>query len=355
MSFRPRRVLVTGGAGFIGASYVRQLLASDPDVVIVNLDALTYAGCLDNLADLPAPQRHVFVQGSIIDTERVTQLLRSYDIDTVVNFAAESHVDRSIAGPQACLATNVQGTFSLLEAVRRVWLEEQGLKGDVLATRRRFHQISTDEVYGSLAAGAPAFTEANPYRPNSPYAASKASADHLVRAWAATWGLPVLVTACSNNYGPRQHGEKFIPVIIRSCLEQQPIPVYGDGGQSRDWLHVDDHCRALLRVLHEAAPGSTYNIGGDNEWRNIELARLLCRFMDEQFPQRAPHEQLIRFVPDRLGHDHRYAIDASRLRSELGWQPQVRFDCGLRATLQWYLDAARAVEDARTLGRPEAG
>lgn len=340
MSFHPRHLLVTGGAGFIGASYVRQMLACDPALRIVTLDALTYAGSLDNLSDLPDPARHHFVQGSINDGELVRSLLRAHAIDTVVNFAAESHVDRSIAGPAAFIRTNVEGTFTLLESVREVWLGEQGLAGDALAAGRRFHHISTDEVYGDLAPGAAGFTEQSPYAPRSPYAASKAAADHLVRAWTATWGLPTLVTACSNNYGPRQHAEKFIPVIIASCLAGRSIPVYGDGTQRRDWLHVDDHCRALDTVLRQAAPGTGWNVGGGHECSNLELVRQVCAVLDGLAPARAPHARLIRHVSDRPGHDRRYAVDASRLSRELGWAPQVDFTTGLAATVRWYLAAA---------------
>lgn len=337
MSFVPRHVLVTGGAGFIGASFVHHLLATDPGVRIVTLDALTYAGHRDNLAGLPDPDRHDLVEGSINDGELVRRLLREHAIDTVVNFAAESHVDRSIAGPSAFIRTNVEGTFTLLESVRDVWIGEQGLAGTALAARHRFHHVSTDEVYGDLPVGAPAFTEQSPYAPRSPYAASKAAADHLVRAWTATWGLPTLITACSNNYGPRQHAEKFIPVVIGSCLARRPIPVYGDGLQRRDWLHVDDHCRAIDTVLRQADPGSTWNIGGANEQVNLELVKRICALMDEMVPAGAPHGDLVRHVPDRPGHDRRYEVDASRLRHELGWSPRVDFEAGLRETVRWYL------------------
>ncbi len=340
MSFHPRHLLVTGGAGFIGATYVRQMLSRDPALRIVTLDALTYAGSLDNLRDLPDPGRHRFVQGSINDGERVKSLLREHAIDTVVNFAAESHVDRSIAGPSAFIRTNVEGTFSLLEAVREVWLGEQGLAGPELAAGRRFHHISTDEVYGDLAPGAAGFTEQSPYAPRSPYAASKAAADHLVRAWAETWGLPTLVTACSNNYGPRQHAEKFIPVIIASCQAGCPIPVYGDGTQRRDWLHVDDHCRALDTVLRQALPGTSWNVGGGHECGNLDLVQRVCAVMDALQPAGAPHARLIRHVTDRPGHDRRYAVDASRLHRELGWTQQVDFAAGLAATVRWYLAAS---------------
>lgn len=340
MSFHPRHLLVTGGAGFIGATYVRQMLARDPALRIVTLDALTYAGSRDNLRDLPDPSRHTFVQGSINDGERVKSLLRAHTIDTVVNFAAESHVDRSIAGPSTFIRTNVEGAFTLLEAVREVWLGEQGLAGAELAAGRRFHHISTDEVYGDLAPRAAGFTEQSPYAPRSPYAASKAAADHLVRAWAATWGLPTLVTACSNNYGPRQHAEKFIPVIIARCQAGRPIPVYGDGAQRRDWLHVDDHCRALDAVLRQVGPGTSWNIGGGHECGNLELVQRVCAIMDTLLPAGAPHARLIRHVTDRPGHDRRYAVDASRLRRELGWAPQVDFAAGLAATVRWYFAAA---------------
>lgn len=337
MSYQPRNVLVTGGAGFIGATYVHRLLASAPAVRVVNLDALTYAGNAAHLDGLPDPARHTFVTGSINDGALVRRLLREHAIDTVVNFAAESHVDRSIAGPAAFIRTNVEGTFALLEAVREVWRDEQGLGAEALAASRRFHHISTDEVYGDLAPDAPAFTEQSPYAPRSPYAASKAAADHLVRAWTATWGLPTLVSACSNNYGPRQHAEKFIPVIIASCRAGRFIPVYGDGTQRRDWLHVDDHCTALLAVLQRAAPGSSWNIGGGHECSNRELVQRLCAIMDGLLPSGAPHARLLRHVADRPGHDRRYAIDASRLRRELGWAPAVDFDAGLAATVRWYL------------------
>lgn len=337
MSYQPRNVLVTGGAGFIGATYIHRLLASAPAVRVVNLDALTYAGNPAHLDGLPDPARHSFVTGSINDGALVRRLLREHAIDTVVNFAAESHVDRSIAGPAAFIRTNVEGTFALLEAVREVWRDEQGLDAEALAASRRFHHISTDEVYGDLAPDAPAFTEQSPYAPRSPYAASKAAADHLVRAWTATWGLPTLVSACSNNYGPRQHAEKFIPVIIASCRAGRFIPLYGDGAQRRDWLHVDDHCAALLAVLRGAAPGSSWNIGGGHECSNRELVLRLCAIMDGLLPSGAPHARLLRHVADRPGHDRRYAIDASRLRRELGWVPAVDFDAGLAATVRWYL------------------
>ncbi len=333
MSFAPRIVLVTGGAGFIGCNFVRHLLEADPDVRIVTLDALTYAGSLDNLKDLPDEPRHAFVQGDICDRELVERLLREHEIDTIVHFAAESHVDNSIAGPEVFVRTNVMGTYTLLEAARRYWLEEQGRD----ASRCRFHHISTDEVYGTLGPDDPPFTEATPYAPNSPYSASKAGSDHLVRAWHHTYGLPVTTTNCSNNYGPYQHAEKFIPTVIRACLTGRPIPVYGDGTNIRDWLYVRDHCAGIDAVIRHGRVGEVYNIGGCNEWANIEIARLICRLMDEARPAGAPHERLIAFVTDRPGHDWRYAIDASKMADELGWQPSETFETGIQKTVNWYL------------------
>lgn len=337
MTYQPRNVLVTGGAGFIGSTYVHHLLAAMPAARVVTLDALTYAGDRANLDGLPDPSRHCFVHGSINDGDLLRRLLREHAIDTVVNFAAESHVDRSIAGPAAFVRTNVDGTFALLEATRDIWIGEQGLSGAALAAARRFHHISTDEVFGDLAPGAPAFTEASPYAPRSPYAASKAAADHLVRSWQVTFGLPAIITACSNNYGPRQHGEKFIPVVIAACRAGRAIPVYGDGEQRRDWLHVDDHCRGLLAALAVLAPGESRVIGGGLECGNLELARRICVVMDGILPAAAPHAHLLTHVADRPGHDRRYAIDASRLRSETGWRPEVGLDAGLVATVRWYL------------------
>ncbi len=333
MSFAPRIVLVTGGAGFIGCNYVRHLLETDPDVRIVTLDALTYAGSLDNLKGLPDASRHTFVQGDIRDRELVERLLREHEIDTIVHFAAESHVDNSIAGPEVFVRTNVTGTYTLLEAARRYWLEEQGRD----ASRCRFHHISTDEVYGTLGPEDPPFTEATPYAPNSPYSATKAGSDHLVRAWHHTYGLPVTTTNCSNNYGPYQHAEKFIPTVIRACLEGRPIPVYGDGTNIRDWLYVRDHCAGIDAVIRRGRVGEVYNIGGCNEWANIEIARLICRLLDDLRPAGAPHERLITFVTDRPGHDWRYAIDAGKMADELGWTPAETFESGIRKTVAWYL------------------
>ena len=336
--YRPRTMLVTGGAGFIGCNFVRYMLETDADLHIVNLDKLTYAGSLDNLKDLPDESRHIFVQGDICDRTLVDRLLREHRIDTVVHFAAESHVDNSIAGPEAFVKTNVLGTFMLLEAARSFWLQEMGWDQN----QCRFHHISTDEVYGTLKLDDPAFSETTPYAPNSPYSASKAGSDHLVRAWFHTYGLPVTTSNCSNNYGPYQHGEKFIPTVIRSCIEGRPIPVYGDGTNIRDWLYVIDHCTGIDAVIRKGRVGETYNIGGINEWRNIDICRLICKLMDEYAPANAPHEKLITFVQDRPGHDWRYAIDASKMSNELGWQPVETFESGIYKTVGWYLAADRA-------------
>lgn len=332
MDHHPRNVLVTGGAGFIGCNFVRCLLATDPEIRIVTLDLLTYAGSLDNLRELPDPTRHRFVQGDICDRALVDRLLREHAIDTIAHFAAESHVDRSITGPAAFVQTNLVGTFTLLEAARTAWLDGKTAEG------RRFHHISTDEVYGTLQRDDPPFTETTPYAPNSPYSASKAGSDHLVRAYFHTYGLPVVTTNCSNNYGPFQHGEKFIPTVIRSCLRQKPIPVYGDGSNIRDWLYVEDHCRGIDAVIRRGRPGETYNIGGGNEWANIGIARLICQLLDERRPKHAPHEQLITFVTDRPGHDWRYAIDAGKMDRELGWRPRETFNTGIAKTVDWYLE-----------------
>jgi dTDP-glucose 4,6-dehydratase len=334
--YTPSRILVTGGAGFIGASFVHHLIGSDPAARVVNLDALTYAGSLENLAGLAGNDRYRFVKGDITDRPLVDALLREHAIDTIVHFAAESHVDRSITGPAAFLQTNVVGTFTLLEAARRLWLDEE--RRDRASCR--FHHISTDEVYGSLAAGDAQFHEGTPYAPNSPYSASKAASDHFVRAYHHTYGLPVTTTNCSNNYGPLQHPEKFIPTVIRACQRGLSIPVYGTGSNIRDWLYVDDHCRGLDAVLRRGEPGCVYNIGGDNEWVNLDIARLICGIFDELRPESAPHARLITFVKDRAGHDFRYAIDAAKIKRELGWAPVETFETGIRKTVDWYLSSA---------------
>ena len=333
MSHQPRHILVTGSAGFIGCNFVRYLLAADPQVLIVSLDALTYAGSPGNLEGLPDPARHVFVHGDICDRALVDRLLREHRIDTVIHFAAESHVDRSITGPAAFVQTNVVGTCVLLDACRAYWQHELGWD----AGKCRFHHVSTDEVYGTLGPDSPAFTETTPYQPNSPYSASKAASDHFVRAYYHTYKLPVVTTNCSNNFGPYQHPEKFIPTVIRSCIEGKPIPVYGDGSNIRDWLFVTDHCVGIDRVMRGGRLGETYNIGGGNEQTNIDIVRMICRIMDEMRPAAAPHDRLISFVPDRPGHDWRYAIDAAKVAAELGWTRAQRFYGEMQETVAWYL------------------
>ena len=310
------------------------MLAQHDELTIVTLDMLTYAGSLKNLDDLDASDRHSFVQADINDRTIVDKLLRDHDIDCIAHFAAESHVDRSISGPQAFMATNIQGTYELLEAAREFWLGERSYgAGDCL-----FHHISTDEVYGSLGPEDPPFCETTPYAPNSPYSASKAAADHLVRAWHHTFGLPVVTTNCSNNYGPYQHAEKLIPTIIRSCIEQREIPVYGDGSNIRDWLYVVDNCAAIDAAICCGQPGETYNIGGLNEWANIDIVRLICCALDDRRPVRNSYESLISFVKDRAGHDWRYAIDASKTSQQLDWRPTETFESGISKTIDWYLE-----------------
>jgi len=340
-----KNVLVTGGAGFIGSNFVRLLLRSEADVHVVTLDALTYAGSLENLGDLPDPARHTFVRGDICDRPLVEKLLHQHVIDTIVHFAAESHVDRSILGPAPFVRTNVTGTFTLLEAARQAWGPEAAAGG----RGRRFHHVSTDEVFGSLGPDDPAFTESTPYAPRSPYSASKAASDHLVRAYFHTYGLPATITNCSNNYGPYQFPEKLIPLMILNALEGKPLPVYGDGGQVRDWLHVEDHCEAILGVLRAGRPGETYNVGGNNQPTNLELVRLLCALLEARRPGSAP-SALIRQVADRPGHDRRYAMDIAKIRSELGWQPRHDLQAGLAATVDWYLDHPGWVAAVRTQG-----
>ncbi|MEZ5541394.1 MAG: dTDP-glucose 4,6-dehydratase [Pseudomonadota bacterium] len=324
-----RRLLVTGGAGFIGSNFIRYWLARHAGDRVVNLDLLTYAGNPENLADVEARPDYRFVQGDIGDQTLVESLLAEERIDTLVNFAAESHVDRSILGPDAFIATNIVGTFALLEAAKRVW-------GDDTA-RRRFLHVSTDEVYGSLGPDEAPFDERHRYAPNSPYSASKAASDHLVRAYHKTYGLPVLITNCSNNYGPYQFPEKLIPLVILNALEGKPIPVYGDGKNVRDWLYVEDHCSGIEAVLDGAAPGEVFNIGGINEWRNIDIVRLICDRLDVLAPGQRPYREQIAFVQDRPGHDRRYAIDATRMRTRLGWAPAHDFESGIEATIRWYL------------------
>ncbi|MCK2097508.1 dTDP-glucose 4,6-dehydratase [Thauera aromatica] len=327
-------ILVTGGAGFIGANFVLDWLAGC-DEPVVNLDKLTYAGNLHNLSALQGNDRHVFVQGDIGDGDLLTRLLAQHRPRAVINFAAESHVDRSIHGPEDFVQTNMVGTYRLLEATRACWaaLPEADRAGF------RFLHVSTDEVYGTLAPAAPAFTEAHRYEPNSPYSASKAASDHLVRAWHHTYGLPVLTTNCSNNYGPYQFPEKLIPLVINNALQGKPLPIYGDGQQVRDWLYVGDHCTAIRRVLDAGQLGETYNIGGWNEMPNLRIVNTICALLDELRPDPAgPYARLITYVKDRPGHDRRYAIDARKIERELGWKPAETFETGIRKTVRWYLD-----------------
>ena len=328
-------LLVTGGAGFIGANFVLDWLAAH-DETLVNLDKLTYAGNPETLSSLQGDARHVFVQGDIGDRALVERLLAEHQPRAVVNFAAESHVDRSIHGPGDFIETNIVGTFRLLESVRGYWstLPEQA------KSAFRFLHVSTDEVYGSLAKDDPAFAETNRYEPNSPYSASKAASDHLVRAWHHTYGLPVLTTNCSNNYGPYHFPEKLIPLMIINALAGKPLPVYGDGMQIRDWLYVKDHCSAIRRVLEAGRLGETYNVGGWNEKPNIEIVKTVCALLDELRPKAdgTSYATQIRYVTDRPGHDRRYAIDARKLERELGWKPAETFETGIRKTVQWYLD-----------------
>ncbi len=329
----PRRLLVTGGAGFIGANFVRYRLATYPDSRIVVLDALTYAGSLASLEPVKAQPGFRFVHGDIIDQPLVEQLLRDESIDTIVHFAAESHVDRSIHAPDAFVQTNVLGTLSLLNAARSVWLE-RGMAGC------RFHHVSTDEVYGSLDPADPPFTESTAYAPNSPYSASKAASDHLVRAYHHTYGLDTTTSNCSNNYGPYQFPEKLIPLMVLNMLQGKPLPVYGDGLNVRDWLYAEDHCRGIDLILHYGRSGETYNIGGHCEKTNLEVVQALCTAMDELLPQspHRPHHRLITRVKDRPGHDRRYAIDARKIAGELGYTPAESFSGGLQKTIRWYLD-----------------
>jgi len=328
------KILVTGGAGFIGSAVIRHIIGNTSDSVI-NLDKLTYAGNLESLADISGSERYVFEQVDICNRGEVDRVFREHQPDAVMHLAAESHVDRSIDGPAAFIETNIVGTYHLLEATRQYW---QGL-GDVRKAAFRFHHISTDEVYGDLDDPAELFLETTSYAPSSPYSASKASSDHLVRAWSRTYGLPTLITNCSNNYGPYHFPEKLIPLIILNALEGKPLPVYGKGDQIRDWLYVEDHARALYKVVTEGQLGETYNIGGHNEKQNIEVVHALCALLDELRPNSpyCPHAALITHVQDRPGHDLRYAIDASKIQRELNWTPLETFESGIRKTVEWYL------------------
>jgi dTDP-glucose 4,6-dehydratase len=339
-------ILVTGGAGFIGSNFVLDWLAQS-DETVVNLDALTYAGNLQNLAKLKGDARHAFVQGDVTDRVLLARVLAEHRPRAVVHFAAESHVDRSIHGPGAFIKTNVEGTFSLLEATRAFW---SALDADA-KTAFRFHHVSTDEVYGSLAPGAPAFTETHLYQPNSPYSASKAASDHLVRAWFHTYGLPVLTTNCSNNYGPYHFPEKLIPLMIVNALAGKPLPIYGDGQQVRDWLYVGDHCSAIRAVLKGGRVGEVYNIGGWNEQTNKDIVHTVCGLLDELRPSaEGRYTRLITHVKDRPGHDRRYAIDARKIERELGWRPAETFTTGIRKTVQWYLQNSDWVANVQSGG-----
>lgn len=327
-------ILVTGGAGFIGSNFVLDWL-QQTDEAVINLDKLTYAGNLQNLAGLQGDARHLFVKGDIADYDLVLGLLAQHSVRAVVNFAAESHVDRSIHGPEDFIQTNIVGSFRLLEATRAYWNQLD----DVAKAAFRFLHVSTDEVYGSLEANDPPFAESNQYQPNSPYSASKAASDHLVRAYHHTYGLPVLTTNCSNNYGPYHFPEKLIPLCIQNALTGKPLPIYGDGQQIRDWLYVKDHCSAIRRVLADGTIGEVYNVGGWNEKANLDVVHTLCAILDELSPRAdgASYAAQITYVTDRPGHDRRYAIDARKLEQELGWKPNETFDTGIRKTVEWYL------------------
>ncbi len=332
VKFTPKKVLITGGAGFIGANFVHYMLTTDPTVTVVVLDKLTYAGNKQNLADIDDNDRYDFYQGDICDQYVVNSIMHDHQIDTIVHFAAESHVDRSIDKPAPFIQTNVNGTFILLDMARQYWLTEQRYTAD----QCRFHHISTDEVFGTLTKADAAFTEQTAYAPNSPYAASKAGSDHIVRAYQHTYQLPTTITHCSNNYGPFQHSEKFIPTIIHACQQQQPIPLYGDGSQLRNWLYVTDHCRGIDAVLRYADVGETYNIGGHQTLTNLALAQQVCDLMDERIPKHAPHHRLIQFVADRPGHDWRYAMDTSKIQHALAWRPTQDLIDGLQKTIDFY-------------------
>jgi dTDP-glucose 4,6-dehydratase len=343
-----QNVLVTGGAGFIGSNFIRYLMKTDLQVRVINLDALTYSGSLENLKDLPDPERHTFVQGDICDRDLVKSLLSQHCVDTIVHFAAESHVDRSILGPEQFIQTNIVGTFTLLEAARNTWTPPAGAHPSI-AQPVRFHHISTDEVFGSLKPGDASFTETTNYNPNSPYAASKAASDHLVRAYGHTYGLPFTITNCSNNYGPHQFPEKLIPLMILNALEGRPLPVYGDGQQIRDWLYVEDHCEAIWKVLRQGTPGETYNIGGGNQPTNLSIVLSLCKILDEIKPDSpyAPHHKLIQFVSDRPGHDRRYAMNITKIHQKLDWQPRYSLEVGLLNTTRWYCEHPQWVKAIR--------
>ena len=347
------RILITGGAGFIGSALIRHLIR-DTEHQVFNLDKLTYAGNLESLASVVDSNRYDFAQGDIADSERVSRILAEFQPDAIMHLAAESHVDRSIDGPAAFIQTNIVGTYALLEAARAYWQAlPEPRRGEF-----RFHHISTDEVYGDLHGADDLFREDTPYAPSSPYSASKAASDHLVRAWQRTYGLPVLITNCSNNYGPYHFPEKLIPLVILNALDGKPLPVYGNGQQVRDWLYVEDHARALLKVVSEGKVGETYNIGGHNEQKNLDVVKAICALLEELAPGKPAgvtrYEELITYVKDRPGHDQRYAIDAGKIQRDLGWVPEETFASGLRKTVQWYLanlDWCRHVQDGSYQGQ----
>ena len=343
-------ILVTGGAGFIGSNFVLDWVKAVGEPVI-NLDVLTYAGNVKNLEAIEGSNLHHFVRGSIADGALIGELLREHNVRAVVHFAAESHVDRSISGPAPFFETNVMGTLALLEAAKAYWSGLGGAEKDAF----RFLHVSTDEVYGTLAPDEAPFAETNPYKPNSPYAASKASSDHVVRAYHETFGLPILITNCSNNYGPYQFPEKLIPLVIHNALKGKALPIYGDGLQVRDWLYVGDHCSAIRRVLEAATPGETYNVGGDNQKTNIEVVRRICALLDKKRPKAdgTSYADQITYVTDRPGHDRRYAIDPTKIGRELGWKPAENFESGIEATIDWYLSHADWVEDVTSGGYRE--
>ncbi|MFZ0219866.1 MAG: dTDP-glucose 4,6-dehydratase [Candidatus Aquirickettsiella sp.] len=341
MIYTPKNMLITGGAGFIASHFIRYYQAHYPEIFIINLDKLTYAGSLNNLKNLVYPGKHHFVQGDILDNQLVSSLLKTFKVDTVVHFAAETHVDRSIELPEKFIQTNIAGTFNLLDLCRKYWLEELHLKNYDC----RFHHISTDEVYGSLRKADPAFTEQMPYRPNSPYSASKASSDHLVRSYYNTYGLPVSATNCSNNYGPLQHSEKFIPTIVDCCLQKKPIPVYGDGSNIRDWLYVEDHCSGIDTVIRNGKLGESYNIGGNTELTNLEVIRIICDMLSSLSPTNYKYADLLTFIKDRPGHDWRYAINTEKINKELDWRPEETFSSGILKTLCAYRGSKLSVKN----------
>lgn len=341
--FKPSSILVTGGAGFIGSNFIRYIFEkTDYKGILVNYDILTYAGNPENLADIQnnyGNDRYFFIKDDICNKTKVEEIFKKFNIDTVVHFAAESHVDRSILGPEEFIRTNVNGTFNLLDTAKKQWLGNPSLNNSSIQKDYRFHHISTDEVYGSLGETG-YFYETTPYDPQSPYSASKASSDHLVRAYFHTYGLPMTISNCTNNYGPYHFPEKLIPLMILNMMENKPLPVYGKGENIRDWLYVDDHCDAIWRIITQGTQGETYNVGGENEWRNIDLVNKICEIMDKFYPPAdiKTHKELITFVKDRPGHDHRYAINCDKIKNELGWNQSVTFEEGLKKTVKWYLE-----------------